>query len=105
MIGKCIDMSRIQPSRVTKSVAFASLSENKLKAASRSYDENDEIPTETTCKATRNKTKTQTKIDKDSGVRTHGEIAWTLKEVVNVYGETHDLYYADNGENFNSKGW
>ena len=103
-------MSRKQPSRASKSVALAFLSEDKLQAqAFQSTEENDEIPAvevkQFIAKKSKSKLRNSGDIE-DIGVSTPGEVSTrALKQVVSVYGDYHDLYYADNGEKFNSEGW
>ena len=119
-------MSRRQPSRATKSVAFAFLEEdafqtpasNSARGSPQSTDENDNISPHVTKMARMSHHSNAVKGGgtRDGRVRTRGEVmaaqqvadgfvSWTFKHVVDVYGDMHDLYYADNGEKFTNVDW
>ena len=119
-------MSRRQPSRATKSVTFAALSLDVTKEEGpmgRGFDENDNIPQQTSKTTRRNESKKGDLSARSSsnGVspqrpRTRGEIkagqesaeayeSWSLKQTVDFFGEKHEILYADNRENFNDKEW
>jgi len=122
---KSNEMSRRQPSRATKSVSFAALSLDVAKEEGpvrRGFDENDDIPQQASKTTRRNESKkgglSASSASNGVSPRTRGEIkagqeiaeafqpekSWSLKQVVDRFGKTHEIFYVDNGENFNSKG-